>query len=154
MLEYVSKSSKRKDYEGSFHKYERELKVPYYLLFYPDTQDLSLFRRGKRQYASVKPNDAGRLAIRELDLEIALLDGWARYWYRGKLLELPAKLEQSLEESREETRQAQEETRQAQEQTRQAQEQTRQAQEQARQSEEKMEQLRAQMRAAGIEPNI
>src|SRR6185437_13710939 len=36
MLEYVSKHNKRKDYEDNFQKYERELKVPYYLLFYPD----------------------------------------------------------------------------------------------------------------------
>jgi Uma2 family endonuclease len=40
--EYVSPSNKRKDYEESVEKYER-LKVPYYLVFYPDSQDLTLF---------------------------------------------------------------------------------------------------------------
>src|SRR5579884_2392714 len=30
VMEYVSKYNKRKDYEKSFRKYERELKVPYY----------------------------------------------------------------------------------------------------------------------------
>ena len=99
VLEYVSKSSKRKDYEGSFRKYELELEVPYYLLFYPETQDLSLFRRGKKKYISVKPNEAGRLAIPELDLEVAVLGEWARYWYRGELLRLPADLQTSLDES-------------------------------------------------------
>jgi Uma2 family endonuclease len=33
MLEYVSKSNKRKDYVDNMRRYERELKVPYYLLF-------------------------------------------------------------------------------------------------------------------------
>src|SRR5262249_284516 len=36
VMEYVSAASRRKDYEDSFRKYERDLKVPYYLLFYPD----------------------------------------------------------------------------------------------------------------------
>ena len=41
MLEYVSKYTKRKDYEDNFEKYEQELKVPYYLLFYPDAEELT-----------------------------------------------------------------------------------------------------------------
>ena len=44
MLEYVSKSSRRKDYDDNFDKYERDLKVPYYLTFYPDDQELTLYR--------------------------------------------------------------------------------------------------------------
>lgn len=36
VFEYVSPSYKRKDYEDSFDKYER-LKVPYYLVFCPDS---------------------------------------------------------------------------------------------------------------------
>src|SRR5690348_1811290 len=40
MLEYVSRSNRRKDYEDSFKKYERDLKVSYYLLFYPEDQEL------------------------------------------------------------------------------------------------------------------
>ncbi len=42
-LEYVSKNNRRKDYEDSFDKYERDLKVPYYLTFYPDNQELTLY---------------------------------------------------------------------------------------------------------------
>ena len=38
MLEYVSKSNERKDYEDSRKKYEKELKVPYYLLFVPESE--------------------------------------------------------------------------------------------------------------------
>jgi hypothetical protein len=73
MLEYVSRSNKRKDYEDNFLRYERELKVPYSLLFYPDTQDLTLYRQGGRKYHTVKPNAQGRYPIPELELEVALL---------------------------------------------------------------------------------
>ncbi len=73
VMEYVSKTSKRKDYDENMQKYERELKVPYYLLFYPDNQELSLYHHNKRRYVSVKPNQAGRLTINDgLDLEVAL----------------------------------------------------------------------------------
>src|SRR5207253_952658 len=41
VLEYVSRSSKRKDYEENREHYERRLKVPYYLVFYPEAQELS-----------------------------------------------------------------------------------------------------------------
>jgi hypothetical protein len=96
VLEYVSKHSVRKDYEISYEKYEQELRVPYYLVFYPDADELSLFHLGARGYASVHPNSAGRLAIPELDLEVALLDGWVRYWFRGELLPLPGDLLRQL----------------------------------------------------------
>jgi Uma2 family endonuclease len=90
MLEYVSKRNKRKDYEENHQRYDEELKVPYYLLFYPDNEDLSLFHLRRGRYASVTPNDQGRLAIPELEVEVALLNGWVRYWFRGDLLPLPA----------------------------------------------------------------
>lgn len=96
-LEYVSQSNKRKDYEDNFDKYERELKVPYYLLFYHDIQDLTLYRHDGTKYVSVKPNETGRYAIPELEMEMALLDGWARFWFRGRLLPLPADLLRDLE---------------------------------------------------------
>ena len=76
VMEYVSKHNKRKDYEDSFQKYERDLKVPYYLTFYPDNQELSLYRHNRRRYVSVKPNKQGRYPIPQLELELALLDDW------------------------------------------------------------------------------
>jgi Uma2 family endonuclease len=97
VLEYVSKHTKRKDYEDNFVKYEQQLKVPYYLIFYPDGQDLSLYRLVDDRYVSVKPDEAGRHAIPELDIEVALLDGWVRFWFRGQLLALPADLQRELE---------------------------------------------------------
>ncbi|HEY7427570.1 MAG TPA: Uma2 family endonuclease [Gemmataceae bacterium] len=93
VMEYVSKNSKRKDYDDSFYKYEQELKVPYYLIFHPDEQELMLFRHTKRKYVSVKPNDRGRLALPKLELEMELLGRWCRFWYRGELLQLPADLQ-------------------------------------------------------------
>jgi Uma2 family endonuclease len=100
VLEYVSNSNKRKEYDDNMRKYERELKVPYYLLFYPDGQKLTVYRRGKGKYVSVKPNEDGRLAIPELELEVALLDEWVRYWFRGELLPPPADLQRDLDEAR------------------------------------------------------
>jgi Uma2 family endonuclease len=159
VLEYVSKSSERKDYEDSFRKYERELKVPYYLLFYPDTQDLTLFRHSGQRYVSVTPNAGRRLALPELDLELALLDGWVRFWYQGKLLPLPADLQRQLNKTRQQLRQSRKQNRQLQEQNQQAEERARQAEERARQAEERdaekvrqIEVLQAKLRELGIEP--
>jgi Uma2 family endonuclease len=98
VLEYVSKSNRRKDYEDSFQKYERELKVPYYLVFYPDAGDLTLYRHNKRKYVTVKPNDHGRYPIPDLDLAVGLLEGWVRFWYNGELLVLPADLQRKLDD--------------------------------------------------------
>jgi Uma2 family endonuclease len=100
VMEYVSPNSKRKDYDQSFHKYEQELKVPYCLMFYPEAQDLKLFRHRSGKYALVKPNARGRLPIARLDLELVLLDGWVRFWFKGALLPLPAELQHELDETR------------------------------------------------------
>jgi Uma2 family endonuclease len=92
VFEYVSKAHVQKDYEDNFRRYEDDLRVPYYLLSYRDNQELSLFKRGKKKYKSVKPNDAGRFAIPELEVEAAILDGWVRFWFRGVLVPLPGEL--------------------------------------------------------------
>lgn len=147
VLEYVSKHSERKDYDESFRKYERELKVPYLLLFYPDQQELTLFRHGGRKYHSVRPNAAGRLALADLGLEVALLDGWVRFWYEGELLPLPADLQRELYETRRRLQQAEQ-------QARQAEQQARQAEQQAEQERQQKERLLAQLRELGIEPRL
>jgi Uma2 family endonuclease len=102
VFEYVSKGNPRKDYDESFRKYERELKVPYYSLFYPDAQELTLYHHNRRKYVTVKPNANGRYAIPELDLEVGILDGWVRYWHQGELLPLPADLQRDLDQARRE----------------------------------------------------
>ncbi len=102
VLEYLSPSNKRKDYEDNFVKYERELKVPYYLLFDPETQDFHLFRHNGTAYEEVVPNEAARLPVRELEMEVGLLGGWVRFWDRGELIPLPDELQQEVESLRDE----------------------------------------------------
>jgi Uma2 family endonuclease len=124
VLEYVSKSNKRKDYKDSFKKYERHLKVPYYLTFHPEDQELTLYRHTGEKYRAVPPNKEGRYPIRKLDLEVGLLDGWVRFWYQGQLLPLPADLlrqaDDALRRADEEKRRADEEKRRADEEKRRA----------------------------------
>jgi len=108
VLEYVSKSSKRKAYQESMYKYEHELKVPYYLVFYPDAQEMTLYHHNKKRYVSVKPIENGRLPIPELEMELGLLDGWVRFWFRGELLPLPADLQRELIRTRVQLKQTQE----------------------------------------------
>jgi len=140
VLEYVSKNNKRKDYEESFEKYEKELKVPYYLIFYPDDQELTLYRHTGRRYASVKPNAADRYEIAELDLELGLVDGWVRYWYKGEMLPLPADLQRDLEKTKQELEEAKHragrESRRANREAARAEEQARRAEEQAKRAAE------------------
>jgi len=100
VLEYVSKNSKEKDYVDNYSKYESELKVPYYLLFYHDDHDLTLFKLMNEKYVKVEANEYKRHSIPELDLEVALHEGWMRYWYRGELLPLPGDLLQELNDTK------------------------------------------------------
>jgi Uma2 family endonuclease len=100
MLEYVSKSTERKDYTDSMNKYEHDLKVPYYLMFVPESQEMALYHHTGEKYVSVKPNARGRYEIPEIELEVALHGGWMRYWFRGELLPLPAELQRELDNAR------------------------------------------------------
>lgn len=97
VLEYVSKSNRRKDYDDNMRKYEHELKVPYYLLFAPDQQEMTLYRHTGERYLSVPPGENGRCQIKELEIEVGLLDGWVRFWHRDKLLRLPGDLQNALD---------------------------------------------------------
>ena len=92
VMEYVSASNRRKDYDDNFRRYRDDLHVPFYLLFEPENQSLNVFHLEDGKYAKIAKNDAGRLAIPELELEVGLIDGWVRYWHRGALLSLPGEL--------------------------------------------------------------
>jgi Uma2 family endonuclease len=135
VMEYVSKSSERKDYEDNMQKYERELKVRYYLLFNPEAQEMTLYRHNGRKYVSVKPNKHGRHAVPELEIEVALIDGWVRFWYKGELLPLPADLQRELHAARRQV--TEEKARANREQRRADQEKARADQEMARADQEK-----------------
>ena len=110
VMEYVSNSSRRKDYVKSMEKYETELKVPYYLVFYPDAQELSLFRLEGTKYLSVIPDEAGLHAVPELEMAVSLVDGWARYWFRGEMLPLSGQLLRDLDQAKRDTARANQET--------------------------------------------
>ncbi len=114
VLDYLSKHTNRKDYEDHFHKYERELKVLYYLRIDTDNRQFTLYHHIGRKYVAVKPNRDGRLMLPELDLEMGLRDESVRFWYQGDLLLLPSELlreveaaEQRLEEAKKARRAAQ-----------------------------------------------
>ncbi|VTT96737.1 Genome sequencing data, contig C328 OS=Microcystis aeruginosa PCC 9432 GN=MICCA_1540004 PE=4 SV=1: Uma2 [Gemmataceae bacterium] len=134
VLEYVAKHNPRKDYDDNFDKYQAALKVPYYLIFYPDNAELTLFRLTEGTYASVAPNPAGRYAVPELELEVGLLGEWVRYWFRGALLPLPGDLlieRDAAREQRDEARTERDEARHRLEAERQAREAERRAREEA-----------------------
>ena len=92
ILEYVSQGNQRKDYIDNRVRYANDLKVPFYLLFEPEPQKLTVLQLKGTKYVTVKPNSDGRLAIPPLELEVALLDSWVRFWFRGELLPLPGDL--------------------------------------------------------------
>jgi hypothetical protein len=98
VLEYVSKTNQRKVYDDNMLKYETQLKVPYYLLFHPEHQEVMLYHHNGAKYVTVQPNEAGRLPLPQLDLEMALVEGWVRFWYRGELVPLPAELQHLRDE--------------------------------------------------------
>jgi Uma2 family endonuclease len=109
MLDYVSQSNRRKDYVENMEHYERQLKVPYYLLFHPDHQELTLYRHTGERYVSVPPDAHGRCALPELELEVGLHERWVRFWFRGELLPLPADLLRERDEERRRLQAAEEE---------------------------------------------
>lgn len=96
VLEYVSKGNARKDTEDNMTRYEQALRVPYFLLFYPDADELTLFRLAGGQYRTVGENAAGRRAVPELELEVGLVDGWVRFWFRGALMPMTSELTRQL----------------------------------------------------------
>jgi hypothetical protein len=100
VLDYLSKYTNRKDYEDHFHKYERELQVPYYLRIDTDDRQFTLYQHTGHEYVAVKPNPNGRVALPELDLEMGFLDKSVRYWHKDELLLLPAELLRELDKYR------------------------------------------------------
>jgi Uma2 family endonuclease len=120
ILEYVSEDNRRKDYVDNMRRYESDLIVPYYLLFEPEKKQVVVFKlsTAKRKYVSVRPNENDRLAIPELELEVGLVNEWVRFWFRGKLVGLPAEREKALEDMARQLRAARRQVRSAEEQVR------------------------------------
>jgi hypothetical protein len=106
---------------------------------------LTLYHHNGKRYASVLPNVQGRYPIPELHLELAILDGWVRFWYRRKLLPLPADMERELADVKQ---QLAREKRRADEQERRLDEQLRlaaHAEEKRKTAERKLAELRAKL---------
>jgi hypothetical protein len=102
VLEYISRDDPEKDYVKNFEKYEGVFGFPYHLLFDPDEQSLLLYHLHERRYVPVEETAVARLPIRELELEVGLLEGWVRFWFRGELLPIPAELRARMRELRQE----------------------------------------------------
>ena len=100
VLDYVSTVYPRKDYDDNMRRCERDLKVPYYMQFVTELQQLKLYRHNGQSYVPVAPDAAGHYALPEIDLTLQVRNGGVRYWYQGKLLLLPAELQRSLTEKR------------------------------------------------------
>jgi Uma2 family endonuclease len=100
VLEYVSRSNPTKDYEESFQKYEKQLRILYYLIFDPEAQEVTLYRHSGKKYAAVVPNEEGRAALPEIEMEVGLLGEWLRFWFRGRLLPLPVEMQRELKETK------------------------------------------------------
>jgi Uma2 family endonuclease len=99
VLDYVSKHNRRKDYDDNFDKYEKGLKAPYFLRFHAETKDLTLYHHTGKKYTPVRPNGHGRYPVPDLEIEVELRQGWVRFWFRGKLLPLPAELQREVDEA-------------------------------------------------------
>ncbi len=145
VLEYVSKNSERKDYDDNLRKYEQDLKVPYYLLFYPEAQELTLYRHTGEKFVSVPPNDRDRYPLPELEMEVAIQDGWARYWFRDQLLPLPADLQDQVEKLAEELKLKDEQLQHKNEQLQHKNEQLQQAENQIKEERQRAETLAAEL---------
>jgi Uma2 family endonuclease len=155
VLEYVSASTRRKDYHDNFQKYQNELKIPYYLIFDPERHDLRLYHHNGVAYELVVPNADGRLSVPELEVEVALLDGWTRFWHEGELLPLPADLTRQLDDLqaqlkqvrrqvRQEKKRAEEEKKRAEEEKKRAEEEKKRAEEAGRRAERARERAQQQ----------
>ena len=94
VMEYVSPGSgnQRKDYHGSYLKYEKELKVPCYLIFDPEEQQLDFFRHNGPLFVKQTPDRQGRYRVPELELELAVHGDSVRYWFRGELVPITEEL--------------------------------------------------------------
>ena len=122
VMEYVSKGNPRKDYVANRERYERHVRVPYYYLFEPDKGRHTLYHMptGKSRYAVAGPNPDGRVLVPELELEIGLIDGWARYWFRRALVPLSVEMAGRLRAAEDATWRAEESVRRAEESARRA----------------------------------
>ena len=98
VIDYVSRLNHRKDYDDNSRRYEKDLKVPFYMRIDVDHQQMNLYRHNGGSYVAVAPNEQGRYAVEDIEVEVAIAGDVVRYWHRGALLRLPAELYEALVE--------------------------------------------------------
>lgn len=146
---------------GKWFFYEQVLQVPYYGIFEPEAGTLELYRLGEGdRYQLQSPDPHDRYWIEALDLYLGVWQGdwegrsghWLRWWDSAGNLLLWSSEQAAQERQRADL--AQHQAEQERQRADLAQEQANQAQQQAEQERQRAERLLAQLRAAGLEPDL
>lgn len=88
-LEYVTEY-RRPEFKQNRAKYERDLRIPYYLRVYPHDGRIAMYSLRDDRYTAAQLNAEGRFAVPELESEFGVVDGAVRVWFRGELVPLIA----------------------------------------------------------------
>ena len=93
VLEYVSNSNKRKDYDDNMRNVPARIESAVLSPLLPRWAGTDAFHHNnKRKYISVKPNEYDRLAISELELEVAIFDGSVTLLVSGQTVAVARRL--------------------------------------------------------------
>jgi Uma2 family endonuclease len=98
VMEWTCKTNTRKDYADHRRRYERDLKVPYYLLFHPEDVVVEMHELVDGNYRRMEPDSNGRYRLPLLEVELGLVDKYIRFWHRGELAKLGVELYEELNE--------------------------------------------------------
>lgn len=90
VFEYPSTPLQRKRIGRRVGHYEYNLAVPYVVVFDPESERLELQHMIGGMLVPSSVNAAGRADIPELGIELGVLDGQMRFWFRGEVIPLPA----------------------------------------------------------------
>lgn len=97
VIDYITELRNPEAYKHNPDRYGRELRVPYYLVAYPEEKRFTLYRLTDGGYADVPPNESGRFPVPELEVEVGMHDGWMRFWFGCELVKTPAEMYQELQ---------------------------------------------------------
>jgi len=144
---------------GKWFYYESVLKVPYYAIFEPNSGDLELYQlQEEGRYTLRTMAENGRYWIDSMQLFLGVWPGdrenrsgyWLRWWdAEGNLLLW------GIERAEQEAQRAEQEAQRAEQEAQRAEQEAQRAEQEAQRAEQeaqRAERLRAQLRAAGIEP--
>ncbi|MCC3529979.1 MAG: Uma2 family endonuclease [Microcoleus sp. PH2017_22_RUC_O_B] len=161
------RSGQQETKPGKFWVYENAIRPAFYGIYEVSKASVEVYHLIENRYQLMTANDRGHYPIPALGVELGIWQGmyqnvelpWLRWWdSEGNLLLTGFERVQEEQQIAEQERQRAEQERQRAEQERQRAEQERQIAEQERQradrAQEELEQLRAQLRSAGIEPQL